>query len=147
MFISGIWASQAYIKKDISNQFYVDESPSDILIQIPDTGDVELQYPFQDNDNYPINNFDDEPSGLDLSPPSNLSSTVEFDPVTGQYIFKQKIGDMDYRRPSSMSISEYIEYDFNKSAQDYFRERARGESFANLSSLACISYLPFILIS
>lgn len=134
-FISGIWASQAYSTREVVDYFPFDEIPSDVLVQSPDTGDVNLQYPFDDEDEYPVNNFNDEPSGLDLRRPSNISTTVEFDPVTGQYVFKQKIGDLDYRRPSSMTISEYQEYNFNKSAQDYFRQRARGESFANQSSL------------
>ena len=135
LFISGIWASQASIEEDHSYLVPQLENPSDVLVQLPDTGDTDLQYPFEDNDDYPVNNFDDEPSGLDLRMPNNITSTVEYDPVTGEYVFKQKIGEIDYRRPSSMTIDEYRAYEFNKSSRDYFRQRARGESFANQGSL------------
>ncbi|MEA3443541.1 MAG: cell surface protein SprA, partial [Bacteroidota bacterium] len=135
LFISGLLANRVNKKLDLTNDFSFNENLYEVLIFSPDTGDTDLQYHFDDESNYPIDNFDDEPSGLDLSLPSNITSTVEFDPVTGEYIFKQKIGDLDYRRPSSMTIEEYIKYDFDKSARDYFRERSRGESFANQTSL------------
>ena len=77
----------------------------------PDTGDVELDYPFQDESNYPVDNFNSETSGLQLGLPSNITSQVVFDPLTGQYVFSQKIGDINYRLPSSMTIEEYQEYD------------------------------------
>ena len=135
---ANIFTSIASISNNDNNNYYADLSES--LNQIgdstsPDTGDVELNYPFEDESSYPVDNFDSEISGLYLGLPSNITSQVDFDPITGEYIFSQKIGDMSYRLPSSMTIEEYQEYEFNNSINNYWRERARGETFANQRSL------------
>ena len=49
---------------------------------------------------------------------------MEYDPETGQYILRHKMGDMDYRPPTYMSLEEYREYELGNSVQDYWRERA-----------------------
>jgi cell surface protein SprA len=45
--------------------------------------------------------------------------------------FRKRLGDLDYRRPSSMTLDEYRKYDFDRSIRDYWVQRARGESFSN----------------
>lgn len=61
---------------------------------------------------------------LFLSPPSNIKSDVEYDPETGMYILKHKMGDLDYRPPTYMTLDEYREYDLKNSVKDYWNERS-----------------------
>ena len=44
---------------------------------------------------------------LFLKKPSNIRSKVEYDPETGDYNFIEKIGNLDYRLPKSMSKKEF----------------------------------------
>ena len=59
-----------------------------------------------------------------LNPPANVTSDVEYDPESGQYILRHKMGDLDYRPPTYMTLEEYREYDLKNSVHDYWRERA-----------------------
>ena len=80
-------------------------------------------------------NFKDEPeftypdkkdsSGLFLKRPSNIRTEIEYDPVTGEYNFVDKIGDFNYRLPRTMSKKEFQKYDFERSVQDYWRSQAK----------------------
>ena len=101
----------------------------------PDTSKIILPYNFPDEGNYADENDDNKSTGLIFRLPSNINSEVEYDARTGQYIFSQRIGDLNYRHPGSMSMEEYKEYDFQKSINDYWYQKFRGESFANQSSL------------
>lgn len=118
---------------------------------------VKLQYPFTDDIRYPFSNSGVR-SPLYLKNPSNISQTVEFDPVTGQYVFSEKIGRINYRPPSSMSIREYMEYERKTSVTDYWHQKSRetitpqqsplltnlkmGESFDKIFGTDAISIVP-----
>lgn len=79
--------------------------------------------------------FNDEPeftypdkkdsSGLFLKRPSNIRTEIEYDPVTGEYNFVDKIGDFNYRLPRTMSKKEFQKYDFERSVQDYWRSQTK----------------------
>lgn len=91
-----------------------------------------LVYPFEDEGafDYP-DNIDNGP--LYLSSPSNIERSVEYDPVGKQYILYEKVGNVNYRLPKSMSLQEYVEYDFDQSVKNYWRtfrevEQAESES-------------------
>lgn len=88
----------------------------------PDTNEIELIYPFYDN---PENaSFTPDTNILFLKDPENIETVVEYDPETGEYIFKKKIGDFYYRRPTYMNLDEYREYDLNNSVRNYWRQRS-----------------------
>ena len=80
-------------------------------------------------------NFKDEPefaypdkkdsSALFLKRPSNIRTEIEYDPVTGEYNFVDKIGDFNYRLPRTMSKKEFQKYDFERSVQDYWRSQTK----------------------
>lgn len=65
--------------------------------------------------------------GLKLDDPANIKKDVEYDPVTGQYVIKQKIGDLDYRPPTYMSPEEYMDYRIQKQVKSYWRQRTNAE--------------------
>jgi len=80
-------------------------------------------------------NFKDEPafaypdkkdsSKLYLRPPSNVHTVIEYDPVTGEYIFTEKVGELNFRLPKSMTRKEFQKYDFDQSVQNYWRNQTR----------------------
>jgi cell surface protein SprA len=86
-----------------------------------------LPYPFNDHswDPFP------EPGAngpLFLQNPSNLQQEFYYDPETGHYDYRQKIGELDYRSPVYMTFDEYVNYRMDKSTKDYWRQRVSGES-------------------
>lgn len=66
----------------------------------------------------------DEQQGVQLKNPSNVKSEATYDPATNQYKFSQKIGSLDYRSPSSMSMEEYRKYEMQQSIRNYWQEKA-----------------------
>lgn len=108
-----------------------DFSPGDTLATDTtkaDTAQIDLKYPFNDQGNMP---YDATPSsGLYLDNPSNIKSEVEYDPGSGNYHFKQTVGDsIPYRYSSDMSLREYMEYDSKQSIRNYWQEKSSAESF------------------
>ena len=84
-----------------------------------------LPYPFKDQPAF--GSPDKDSMKLFLNQPSNIKYEVEYDPVTGQYVFYEKIGDLNYRLPQSMSLKDYIDYDFDKSIREYWKTRRQLE--------------------
>jgi hypothetical protein len=82
-----------------------------------------LPFPFKDQTCFGFSKSDS--LKLFLNKPSNIKYEVEYDPITGQYVFYEKVGTLNYRLPQTMSLEEYIDYDFEKSIKSYWRERAQ----------------------
>lgn len=91
----------------------------------PDTPEVEEQEPpiynFKDNGKNPP--LKDPKSNLYLENPSNIKTNVEYNPETGNYDIKQKIGDINYRPETYMDLKEYKDYMFKKQMAEYWRSR------------------------
>lgn len=97
-----------------------------------DTGknkDTKLPYPFKDNSWDPSDKG--HVGGLYGNNPSNIKDELEYDPKTGQYNFKQKMGDMNYRNPSYMTMEEYLDYDMKKALKDNWKKRQDAENVNN----------------
>src|SRR6056297_2324312 len=94
------------------------EQPAD-TVEMDSTG--ALPFPFKDQPafGYP----EQDSTQLFLNKPGNIRYEIEYDPETGQYIFYEKVGDLNYRLPQTMSLDDYIDYDFEKSIRDYWRQR------------------------
>ncbi len=83
-----------------------------------------LKYPFKDEVRFPFSNSGIR-SPLYLKTPSNIKQSVEYDPVTGKYVFTEKMGSLDYRPPVSMSLKEYMDYERKAAINDYWYQRLR----------------------
>ncbi|OFX62028.1 MAG: cell surface protein SprA [Bacteroidetes bacterium GWB2_41_8] len=80
-------------------------------------------------------NFKDEPAfafpdkkdsaKLFLKRPSNIRTEIEYDPVSGEYIFTDKVGDLNFRLPKTMTRKEFQKYDFEQSVQNYWRNQTK----------------------
>ena len=94
------------------------------FIQQVDSPDVDLPFPLSDD----IDPFTGTSSRIDFNDPENVTTSVEYDPVTGEYILVKKIGDYYFRYPMAMSLEEYLQYDMNKSISEYWDEKFDSES-------------------
>ncbi|MCF8245667.1 MAG: cell surface protein SprA [Saprospiraceae bacterium] len=59
---------------------------------------------------------------FDLKDPKDVQQTVEYDPISGQYIITERLGDDYYRPPTYLTFDEYMEFQAKKQEQDYFKE-------------------------
>lgn len=59
----------------------------------------------------------------DLSTPSNLTSDVEFDPLTGNYLVRYKLGDTNLTTPFMLSKKEYEQWMLRRTMQQYWSKR------------------------
>ena len=57
----------------------------------------------------------------DLKTPSNIETSVEYDPNTKLYIFRTKVGDQEISTPFSLSPKEYMDYTLKRSMSNYFK--------------------------
>ncbi len=74
-------------------------------------------------------------SPLFLSNPSNIESTIVYDPVTNTYVFSEKVGRFDYRPSRVMSFDEYRNFEMNQSKSQYWKQRRSGDNLETQSSL------------
>ena len=86
-----------------------------------------LVYPFEDEGEF---QYPDEitEGPLYLRQAANIDRKVVYDPETKQYVIYEKVGDFYYRMPKSMSLKEYVQYDFDQSIKEYWRSRKETES-------------------
>jgi len=92
----------------------------------PDTlksDSIKLRYPFDDE-----TTLSPKANKLYLKNPSNVKIDVEYDPLTHQYNYVYKIGNMTYRLPVTMSFDEYQDIDMQQMLQNYWKQRAEAAS-------------------
>lgn len=59
----------------------------------------------------------------DLSTPSNITTVAEYDPATGCYIVRTRVGGYDISTPFMLSEAQYNDWQTRKSMQEYYRKR------------------------
>ena len=95
-------------------------------------GPVELPYPFTDNTfDEPIFNSNHP---LQLNEPSNIKTDVIYDPKSKEYLFEQKIGNLDYRPPITMSEEDYQYYMFKEQVKSHWKSRIQADNMNSASS-------------
>lgn len=62
----------------------------------------------------------------DLATPSNITTQAEYDPATGCYIVRTRLGDIDIATPFLLTPSQYNDWQLRRSMQQYYRERNLG---------------------
>ena len=98
------------------------------IVETVDTGRVELPLPHGEDPFNPVENT----GGISLDWPDNIQYNVEYDPVTGQYVVVQTIGDsLTFRTPTSFTMDEYLEYDIQKNVSEYWSDKQEEEDEAN----------------
>ena len=89
-----------------------------------------LHYPFDDQTTLSPN-----ASKLYLKNPSNVKTELVYDPLTKQYVYVYKIGNMTYRVPTTMSFEEYQDMDNQTMLKNYWKERAEAASIDNSTGI------------
>jgi cell surface protein SprA len=111
---SSVIGPEEYISKGIS----ANVNPKNISL---DDDTTKLRYPFKDyTDPYSKKK---QKSPLYLKNPSNITTDYEYDPVTGEYTITEKIGDIQYRAPNTMSSKEFNNFILSESISDYWMEQ------------------------
>ena len=72
---------------------------------------------------------------LFLDNPSNLKTTIIYDPDKDEYIIYEKIGSLDYRAPVHMNPEEFRKYEYKKAMEDYWQSRISGKESGFRSNL------------
>lgn len=98
---------------------YTSSAPSD---------SITTQFPVQPTVPQTYEDMMGEDYSMDLNNPSNLGTVAEFDPVTGIYVIRTKVGDHEIATPFYLSEKQYNNWQLRKSMEQYYRERNR-ESF------------------
>ena len=73
-------------------------------------------------------------TGITLKDPENVTRSIEYDPVTGQYIFVSKIGDFTFSEPYTMTQEQYSDFVQKQAIKNYWmdrRESTMGNSNGN----------------
>lgn len=100
------------------NDWLIDFQDGDSPITPPDTG---LRVPIPQPDNNPLNE-NQYTSPFYLNDPSNMGTNIEYDPNSNTFNFQNYIGNTNYGPGASMDINEFIDYDLQKSIEEYWRE-------------------------
>ncbi|HMC96496.1 MAG TPA: cell surface protein SprA, partial [Flavobacteriales bacterium] len=102
------------------------------LVMQVDSPEVELHYPLTD----PLTPGAPAGGNINLANPENIQNDVIYDPETGQYIMQSTVGgSFDYRPPMSMSLDEYLNYDMERSMDNYWLDRVEADSKSAQKSL------------
>lgn len=62
----------------------------------------------------------------DLSTPSNITTTADYDPSSGCYVVRTKVGDTEIGTPFMLTAEQYNNWMFRRSMQQYYRDRNLG---------------------
>ncbi|MBD5254208.1 MAG: cell surface protein SprA [Bacteroides sp.] len=84
---------------------------------------VMLPYPVQPTIPQGYEDIMAEEFAADLDNPSNITTTAEYDPVTGMYIVHTRLGENDIVTPFFISADRYNEFLTRRDMQEYFRMR------------------------
>jgi cell surface protein SprA len=61
---------------------------------------------------------------FDLNDPNNIKTVVDYNGEDSTYYLSEKIGESDYRNPTSMSYDEFMKYQASKNEELYWKKRA-----------------------
>ncbi|MEL6274266.1 MAG: cell surface protein SprA, partial [Bacteroidota bacterium] len=67
---------------------------------------------------------DEDPNVIDLNDPSTIDQSVEYDPNSGLYIVRERMGSFDFRPPTYLTFDEYMEYRRQQDQKEYFDQLA-----------------------
>jgi cell surface protein SprA len=102
---------------------------SEVNVKYPDS---EISFEYQQPDTtlrFPIKKDTGldplrEDNSLYLNDPSNITTTIEYDPISNQYVLKRKIGNIDYRDPYYFDFEEYRDFEMKRGVNEYWKERS-----------------------
>ncbi len=103
-FLSLFIFSLAFISTQAGTSAYY---PASQIITAPEDTtktDTTRNLPFPFKDQPAFGKVSQDSLKLFLNKPGNIKYEIVYDPVTGQYVFYEKVGTLNYRLPQSMTI-------------------------------------------
>ena len=84
-----------------------------------DSPEVNLIFPIND----PLDPTNFSLGLIDFNLPLNIQNNVQYDPVTGQYIYNSFLGDsLSFRPSSEVSLDDYLKIQHQKSMSDFWKK-------------------------
>lgn len=84
---------------------------------------IDMRYSVQPTTPDSYESLMQERGPMDLTTPSNIKTTAEYDIETGCYVIRTKLGDIDIATPFLLSASQYNDWKLRESMQEYYRMR------------------------
>jgi cell surface protein SprA len=84
----------------------------------------------------------DAKAPIDLKNPKNITSNIEYDPITKNYVIRTKIGNEDIETPYVLNSDEYKEYSFQRAMEKYWKEKndKNGKNATDVNSLTNLKF-------
>ncbi len=94
------------------------------LMQTPEESDSNtLQFPVQQTIPLSYEDYVGGEYAADLRTPSNITTEAEYDPATGMYIIRTKVGEFDIVTPYMMSAEQYNKVIIRNDMIDYYQQK------------------------
>jgi cell surface protein SprA len=124
LLLCGIFAYSAYtLAQEISSN---EDMQAQQTQNQQEDENAELVFPLPQKEGRSIDELG-ESSPIDLNDPGNISSQIEYDPATGHYIIRTKVGDEDISSPYVLNSDEYRRFSMDRSMQEYWRQKNAAE--------------------
>lgn len=118
----GIIAISSFAQTEGEN---TEPRPADRKASISEGKDeVPLHYPIKNHESVTYDDFKQK-SPMDLKDPDNMTTDVEYEPNSGLYIYRTKVGDMEIATPFVLSEDEYRKHVLQESMNQYWAEKAK----------------------
>lgn len=98
-------------------------SVPDSLPPLPPLDSVMMPFPVQQTVPRTYEELMSREFTADLSTPSNIRTTTEFDPETGCYIVRTRVGETDISTPFLLTPAQYRDWATRQSMAEYYRRR------------------------
>ncbi|MCD4665630.1 MAG: cell surface protein SprA, partial [Bacteroidales bacterium] len=138
---STVWGYSGNNKNYADNHYITNKflHPPDSIYGSDTTQHIDLPYPPED-EQFPYTG-EENTNPLFLQLPSSVVSDVEYDPETGLYKLTHKIGEIEYRPATYMTLDEYREYELQNSVDEYWHERAKAAGVGARSGIIPSIYI------
>lgn len=80
-------------------------------------------WPNEDN----LNPSEDQ-DGIEVPLPDNVQYNVEYNPETGMYEVSQKIGDLDFRPSTTMTLEEYLDFNLANNISEFWIQQQQTDA-------------------
>jgi cell surface protein SprA len=137
--VKGNRSGKPILEKPVTEQ----RNPFVLVVDTPPTEppvtNQDLHFPIRDNEpGEPIYN---PKQPMQLNTASNIKTNVEYSPADSNFLFTQKMGNMDYRPPIYMSQEEYQDYLFKNQVKSYWKSRIQADAKSNPAKTSLIPKL------
>lgn len=99
-------------------------APPDSTLDEPDTSTTDLPFPFNDREGDFYTDPSNEP--FNLGDPGIIDKSIVYDPITGQFIIQEKIGNLFFRDPMYLSFEDFLKNEFKRQNENYWMQRSEG---------------------